>query len=83
MKRVWYAYLGGNHFEASSYVKITTRHGCLCGTQICAIYLPDHGFRPEEPFSKNMQQYISDALVTQMIQPEDPYQAKKYVYLRH
>lgn len=83
MSRSWYAYVGlGDPSSCSSYVKVTAKHNCICGTKICAIYASGEDFRPSEPFSDNMRQYINKALATGKIQPERPFGSKKYVYLR-
>ncbi|NQX37624.1 hypothetical protein SAMN05421820_103381 [Pedobacter steynii] len=83
MSRSWYAYMGlGDPLLCSGYVKVTVKHNCICGEKICAIYAAGEGFRPTEPFSENMQQYIKKALATGRIQPERPFGSKKYVYLR-
>lgn len=87
MARSWYGFIGGKDsdaFDVLNYFRLTAgKHVCLCGNTICAIYAADHGIHPEEPLSTNMQQYIKNALVTGQLQPEIPFDAKKYVYLRH
>jgi len=83
MNRSWYAYMGiGDPSLCSSYVKVSVRHTCICGTKICAIYATGEDFRPTEPLSDNMQQYIKKALATGRIQPERPFGSRKFVYLR-
>lgn len=82
MSKSWYAFIYGDPLNVLSYAKLTTKHGCLCGNMICAIYATDDDRYPLEPFSSNMQQYIKNALVTGQLQPEVPFDAKKYVYLK-
>ena len=83
MSKAWYVFIGGSDVTSqSNYLRATLKHNCLCGTEICAIYLPNTGFYPAQPFSETMKAYISDALVTGKIQPSLPYDAKKYVYLK-
>ena len=83
MSKAWYVFMGGlDTTSQSSYVRLYAKHDCLCGTEICAIYIKDSGFHPSEPFSQNMINYIKDALLTGRMQPSLPYNAKKYVYLR-
>ncbi len=84
MSRSWYAFIGGDDpTRSQSYIKLTIKHQCLCGNQICAIYAADNGSHPEEPLSANLQRYIKDALHTGQLQPEFPFDAKKFVYLRY
>ncbi|MBB6270420.1 hypothetical protein HDF26_000847 [Pedobacter cryoconitis] len=86
MARSWYAFIGGNPIEITNYYKATVKHSCLCGDQICAIYAVDAGannLHPPFPLSDNMKQYIQNALITGQIQPEIPYNTRKYVYLKH
>lgn len=87
MARSWYAFIGGgNPNTVSNYYKIPHgTHTCLCGPILCAIYAIDteNTPYPQEPLSENIQQYIKKALVTGQLQPDIPYDAKKYVYLRH
>jgi len=85
MGRVWYiltGWTGSNPFETSSYWYIpgNLKPGCLTGTSICAIYAYNGDINPY-PLSANIQNYISNALSTQVPQPIGP-GAKKYVYLR-
>lgn len=83
MAKSWYAFIRGEDpTDVQNYFRITIKHSCLCGTKICAIYAADNGLHPREPLSKNIQQYISDALITTQLQPEFPYNTKKYVYLK-
>lgn len=83
MNRSWYAYVGSQDPTlSSSYIKVTVKHNCICGEKICAIYATGEEFRPIEPLSANMQQYIKKALATGRIQPEKPFGSKKFVYLR-
>lgn len=85
MARSWYGFIGGKDTtNPLNYFKLTGgKHNCLCGNEICAIYVTDSGTHPKEPLSTNMQQYIQTALATGQLQPEIPYDAKKYVYLRY
>lgn len=84
MARSWYVFIGGNDpTNFLNYYKLTVKHECLCGDQICAIYATGTGHNPDQYLSQNMQKYIKDALFTGQIQPETPFNAKKYVYLRH
>jgi len=83
MARSWYAFIGSdNPFEETNYFRITVKPVCLCGDRICAIYARGINRTPDAPLSANMQQYIKTALATGFIQPEYPYDAKKYVYLK-
>lgn len=84
MARSWYAFIGGDDpFNPLNYFQITVKHRCLCGNEICAIYAKDNGLHPEAPLSLNLQQYIKNALITEQLQPEVPFNAKKYVYLKY
>lgn len=87
MARSWYAFIGGNDpTDIQNYYKVTVKHDCLCGDQICAVYAKENKDQEEPhpaPFSMNMQQYIRDALSTKLLQPEHPYNTKKYVYLKY
>ncbi|SEB19874.1 hypothetical protein [Pedobacter hartonius] len=83
MSKSWYAFIGSDPLDVLSYYRITIKHDCLCGTQICAIYATDNGMHPADPLSSNLQEYIKEALVTRMIQPAEPYNARKFVYLKH
>ena len=82
MERAWYAFMGDDPFNVLNYRRITVTPYYICGNKICAIKAADNGTHPAEPLSKNMQQYIKDALATGLLQPFDPYYVKKYVYLR-
>jgi len=82
MGKSWYAFLGGEISDPLSYYKITVKHGCLCGFQLCAIYANDNGVHPKVPFSDNLTIYISNALTSGQLQPEFPFGNKKYVYLK-
>jgi len=84
MARSWYTFIGGDDpTDASNYYKLTVKHNCLCGDQICAVYATGSGTNPESSFSSNIQQYIRDALSSGQIQPEIPFIAKKHVYLKY
>lgn len=85
MERAWYAYMGGpdaDYKDVGNYFKLTVKPNCLCGVEICAIYVPDNGHQPAHPLSSNIKNYINQALLTTQMQPEKPYCAKKYIYLR-
>lgn len=82
MSKSWYAFIGGDPTNLISYYHLTVKHGCLCGDTICAIYAESEGLHPRTPFSENMQEYILQALTTGQLQPQVPYNAKKYVYLK-
>lgn len=86
MAKAWYFFMGGadaDNKDVLNYHKLTVKHTCLCGIQLCAIYANDGGIHPSAPLSPNMMSYIDTALATTQIQPEVPYDAKKYVYLKH
>lgn len=75
--------MGGNDYlDASNYHRITVTPTCLCGDKICAVYADSNGHQPVNPLSTNLQSYITEALLTGQLQPEQPYGSKKYVYLR-
>lgn len=83
MAKSWYVYMGaGDPTLFSSYRRLTVKHTCLCGNQICAIYAKGEDTLPEGPLSINLQQYVKAALATGALQPERPAGTKKYVYLR-
>jgi len=82
MARSWYAFVNGNPQDVSNYFKLNAKFSCLCGNNICVIYAAGNERQPKAPLSYNMQRYIRNALDTGVIQPEYPYDAKKYVYLR-
>ena len=81
MSRAWYVFIGNDPIASSNYYRVSG-HNCLCGEQICCIYLYDNGLRPKDPLSPNIQNYIREALATGQLQPARPYSAKKYVYLK-
>lgn len=83
-KKSWYYYDGGDPLSATNYYKLgrVLPHNCLCGDTICMIYANDAGDVPFDPLSANMQQYITDALTTGLLQPQKPYNSKFFVYLR-
>lgn len=84
MARSWYVYIGiGDPLLFSSYARLTIKHNALCGNEICVIYSEGEEFRLQAPLSPNLQKYIKDALITGQLQPEQPANAKKYVYLRY
>ena len=83
MSKIWYAYIGGDPKDVSSYYRITVTHNCLCGDTICALYADKNEFlHPSSPLSDNIQLYIDNALATGQMQPQAPTLAKKYVYLK-
>lgn len=67
----------------SNYNRITIKHSCLCGNQICTIYADGEGPHPEAPLSPRIQNYIKKAMVTGQLQPDYPIDARKYVYLKY
>lgn len=87
MANSWYSYLGAGKdpLIPSSYRRVTTQPQCVCGTNICAIYLQGvTATTPSAPLSTNMLNYISDALVTGNPQPTLPGGGiKLFVYLRN
>lgn len=84
MSKLWYTYLGTEDpLSTANYVRVTVKPTCLCGDRICAVLAPDTGEQPSVPFSANLQKYINDALTTGQLQPNHPYNAKKYVYLNY
>lgn len=84
MAKSWYVFMGtGDPTLYSNYRKLTIKHSCLCGNQICAIYADGEETHPEVPLSLNIQQYINKAMVTGELQPEFPANTRKYVYLRY
>lgn len=86
MARCWYGFLdGGGNFsplDSSKYFKTSIAFGCLIGTKICTVYVPDCDWYPSSFFSTNLQNYISNALISGIPQPTFPIGAKKYVYLK-
>lgn len=83
MARAWYVFIGGDDpMSASRYIKVQSKPKCLCGNIICSIYAIDNGLHPQDPLSENLRNYIKRALATEMLQPEYPFDSKKYVYLR-
>jgi len=83
MSRSWYSFTGnGSPFLASNYFKANVRPGCINGTAICAIYANGSDVNPVAPLTKNLNTYISNALVSGIAQPLDSGNAKKYVYLK-
>jgi len=82
MKR-WYAFMGDDDpTDLAHYYRLDQpRPFCLCGDRICSVYMEDTGPQPTIPLSSNLQKYVRAALATEMMQPDTPYDAKKYVYL--
>lgn len=84
MAKSWYVFMGfGDPTVFSNYRKLTIKHSCLCGNQICAIYADGEGTHPEAPLSVHLQEYIKKAMVTGELQPEHPIGSRKYVYLKY
>ncbi|MBB5637832.1 hypothetical protein HDE68_003757 [Pedobacter cryoconitis] len=83
MARVWYSYIGsGSPFLAANYFRAAVKPGCINGSNICAIYAYNGDINPQAPFSTNLNNYISNALLTNLPQPQDSGNAKRYVYLK-
>ena len=83
MTRSWYTYVGkDNPLDEKNYLKVGGKPGCLCGNNICAIYVRGHERQLEIPLSTNIQKYIKDALATEFVQPDSPFDTKIFVYLR-
>lgn len=83
MTRSWYAFVQGeNPLSEKSYIRVGIKPTCLCGNIICAISVASTEDYLKEPLSANLQKYIQRALATEYLQPESPYNAKIYVYLR-
>ena len=83
MARAWYSYNGsGDKTQPSSYTLVTVRPSCINGATLCSIYAVNGGNHPAS-ISSNLQDYISDASVTGLAQPQSPSTAKKYVYQRN
>ncbi|WP_316747208.1 hypothetical protein [Pedobacter gandavensis] len=84
MAKSWYVFMGfGDPCLFSNYRRLTVQHSCLCGNQICAIYAEGEETHPEAPLSPHIQNYIKKAMVTGQLQPDYPFDAKKYVYLKY
>ena len=92
MARAWYIFnsnLNDNGQYAISNYRIIghgTKPACVNGLQICAIYVSFPGTeKPSYPLalSNNITQYITDAIATQVAQPQIPTDAKRYVYLKN
>lgn len=83
MSKAWYVFLGGSDpTDANNYHKISVKHSCLCGHKICAILAEDAGIKPASPLSDRLITYIGNGICTGQLQPELPFHAKKYVYLK-
>ena len=84
MSKSWYAFIWGDDpTDVQHYHKIELKHDCLCGDKICAIYADTgEASHPSEPLSRNLLQYINQALLTGQLQPAFPEGTKKYVYLK-
>lgn len=93
MPRAWYVFNGTTspdaQYAAGSYRLLNNgnKPACVNGVQICAIYVFYPGSikpnTPPAPLSINIRQYVTDALGTQVAQPQFPTNAKRYVYLRN
>lgn len=84
MAKSWYIYLGfGDPLLFSSYARVTAKHSALCGNKISVIYADGESFRPDAPLSSNIQSYIKRALATGQLQPDNPFGAKKFIYLKY
>lgn len=81
MARAWYAYIGGDQTQPSSYQLVNVDPTCVNGATLCAIYSPAGGPNPSF-VSSRVQAYIANALVTRLAQPQSP-GAKKFVYLKN
>ena len=81
MARIWYAYVGGNPQEPSSWFRATVKPSCVTGSNLCAIYAYSGDINPA-PFSINLSNYISNALISSVPQPSIP-ATKKYIYLKN
>ena len=83
MTRSWYAFIGkDNPLNEKNYIRVGVKPGCLCGDKICAIYAQGTERQMNGPLSANLQRYISDALAKEFVQPDTPFDAKIYVYLK-
>ena len=81
MARAWYAYQGRGDIEAtSSYSFVSVPPSCRNGLNLCAISLKDGTGNPIV-ISTNVRQYIFNALVRGVPQPEG-LNVKPYVYLK-
>jgi len=82
--KAWYGYFGEDGedpMDVSHYhILQKFKRFCLCGPRLCCIYVDFNGDHPA-PLSENMRNYIEKALATELMQPDIPYDAKKYVYL--
>ena len=92
MARSWYIFNGSissnAQYDASNYRIISgaNKPACVNGVQICAIYayhpVTNTSNNPIAPLSKNIQQYITDGIATQVSQPQIPTNSKRFLYLR-
>lgn len=72
MANSWYAYLGAgtDPLVPASYRRITVKPSCICGPNICAIYLlGETASVPSTALTSTMIGYISNALATASPQP--------------
>ena len=81
MARFWYSYVSGDERVPSSYSLADVTPTCLNGPQMCAIYATGGGETPNA-FSQRLQNYIANALITKIAQPQDTNTFKKYVYVK-
>jgi len=83
MAKYWFSYVGtGDPTIAFNYRLMTIKPGCLNGNSVCSIYAESSDGFPHVPLSKNVQQYITNALGSLLAQPQDSGAAKKYVYMK-
>ena len=85
MARSWYNFVGGPTGDprlSSDYSIITIKPSCLSGANLCVIYAPSGDISPITPLSINLLNYISNARVSGVPEPQFPTGAKKFVYSR-
>jgi hypothetical protein len=77
----WYSFINccDGVLNPVNYRKMTGKPFCNPGINICAIYLNEVSFIPSD-IEITVQQYIVNALATQISQPTGG--AKRFVYLR-
>ncbi|MBB5621561.1 hypothetical protein HDE69_002622 [Pedobacter cryoconitis] len=82
MARCWYAYNGvGDIIVLASYNLAVVKPSCINGPRICAIYAPNCGPVPSI-LSTNMRNYIANAEILLVSQPDSTPGIKKYVYCK-
>ena len=81
--RAWYVYKGPSFAIElpGSYVLATTPPACLNGNQLCAIYALA-GLSTPQVISNNLQEYISNALISFVSQPTSPLGSRSFVVLK-